>query len=165
MNSRAPCQLGGLRHVFRPEPRVAERDVVVDGAGEEHGLLGNDPDHRPERRTVDLVDPHAVDEHRAPLRTAETEQRPHEGALARSRGTHEGDELAGGDAEVDAFESRDGRRGISHGHIAEPDLAGRAIREAGPPGARVDGFVQERPDTAHRVTGPLQIRPDPRGPG
>ena len=27
----SPRQLGGLRHVVRPEPRIAERDVVVDG--------------------------------------------------------------------------------------------------------------------------------------
>ena len=129
-------------------------------AGEEQRLLGNDPDHRPEGRTVDLVDPHAVDEHRAPLRAAEAEQRPHEGALARARSADEGDELSRGDAEVDAFERRDGRRGISHGHALEPDLAGRAIHHHGSPRPGVDRLVEQPLDPPDGVAGALQIGPD-----
>ena len=92
---------------------------------------------------------------------AEAEERAHEGALARSRSPHEGDELAGSDAEVDAVEGRNAHRGITHGHVPEPDLTGRPLRDDGPAGSVIDGLVEERLDPAERVAGALQIGPDP----
>ena len=75
----------------------------------------------------------------------------------------EGDELIGNDREVGAIEGRDGRGGIAHGRVEEPDLSGWPLRDGGLLRPDVDRLISERLDSPISAANGRQLGPNPGG--
>src|SRR5665647_3506241 len=97
---------GFLDRVLVGAGRVAVRDVLPDGPGEERRVLEDDPDPLAYGSVVDARDVEPVDEDLAGARLVQAKQQTHQRRLAAAGLTHERDPLAGRDVEVDAVEHR-----------------------------------------------------------
>ena len=103
-------------HLRRARRRVAVGDVVIDGVVEQHGVLGDHADGGAQGLLRHLADVLAVDEHAARIDVVEAEQDARDRRLARAAGADDGQGLAGGHRERDAFEHR------TPGIVAEGDV-------------------------------------------
>ena len=165
------CSASGLRPVsgFELDGLLSCQELVrrqcgrcEGGPGAAESSMVNNPEDPPKCRDMDLVDPDAVDEHRAPLRAGEAEERVYEGAVAGSRSllrrrTHRERQENG------AIEGRDGRGGIAHGRVEEPDLFGRPLHDGSLLRLDVDRLISERLDSPDSTANGRQIGPDPGG--
>src|ERR1043166_796455 len=92
---------GGLLHRFFFDPLRSEADIRVDGAGEKIRILQDDSKVPPQIIEREFANGDAANADRAALDVVEAEQETGEGGLARSGVAHDGDRLAGINAETD----------------------------------------------------------------
>ncbi len=90
-------------------------DVGGDGVGEKEALLEHHPDLRPQRIEPEAANIHPVHPHRPLQDVVEAGHEQSHRGLARTRRTHEGDGLAGGDVEIESVQHR------LAGHVTEDD--------------------------------------------
>ncbi len=84
-------ELGGGDDALHRRRRIGERDVVADGAVEQHVLLQHDADLAPQPGDVDHGEIDAVDQHAPALGHVEPLHELGERALARARGADDAD--------------------------------------------------------------------------
>ena len=123
---------------------LAEENIVLHGAGEEHGLLRHVAE--PVVQGVKGIIPHvdAVDQDGALRRVIEPRDEAGECRLAAAGRADDGERLAALDAEADVLELVGGCMGIAEGDVAEFDRAGLApfgLRAFDDVGLRVQHLV------------------------
>jgi len=120
-------EIGGLRHIERvPEFLVdgvgaPEAQVAGDAAGEQPGLLRDEPDHAPQRRQRQLAHVDAAHLHAATGHVEQPGDQVQQRRFTRAGGTGDGDRLAGCDAQVDATQRRCRSTRVLKGHGPELD--------------------------------------------
>src|SRR5699024_1394184 len=111
--------------------RLAEGDVVRDGAGEQVRLLGDHRDVAAEvlHRYVPQV--HAVQRHPTLGGVVEAGDELGDRGLAGTGLAHQGDGLAGGDVQVHRLQHQRAVLGVAEGNVLEVDLPARGGQRGG----------------------------------
>jgi len=122
--SEGVCHLGRLLHLAPARPRLAARNVVGNGAREEHRLLPHEPDLLPQPRDVEGGDIMSVKHHLALVRVVEPLYQLDRRALAAPRRPDERTCGARGDFEVvPVADGLVGTRGVAEVGVDELDVA------------------------------------------
>eukprot|EP00960_Hanusia_phi_P051907 761100-Hanusia_phi.AAC.1 len=120
-----PQSLPGLCSVLEEAVGVSVEDVALDAAGEEHGLLPDQRQHAVQPRVVQLANLHVVKADAAGGGLVEVLEEVEDGALAGSRGSDDGRDVARGNLERNVVEGGGERLAgrVGEGDVLESDLA------------------------------------------
>jgi hypothetical protein len=121
-------QAGGVFDLVLGGAGAAVGDVVADGVIEQHGVLRDDADCVPQAGLGVIADISAVDHYAPGGDVVEAEEQAGDGGFAGAGGSNDGDFMAGGDVEGDAFEDFALRR-VAEPDVLEGDGAGRFFIE------------------------------------
>ena len=118
MTSWISASLAGLDDVVEARVRVGHDEVVVDGAGEEHGLLRHDAEGLAQFVGGQMADVAAVEEDLPVRGLVEAQQQFGQRALAAAGGAHQHGELAGLEREVEVAVEEGVLPGIAEAQLA-----------------------------------------------
>ena len=152
-------RLAGLDDVLEAGMRMGHDQVVIEGAGEEHGFLRDDAEGGAQFVGGQVADVFAVQIDLAFVGLVEAEQQFGQRALAAAAGAHEHGEVAGLEGQAEVFVEPGMVLGIAKGEMAEFDLAGAAVLSGGSQGMRLLRHVEDVAEAFDGDVGLLEFLP------
>ena len=123
----------GVQHLLVGGLRPPEGDVVAQAGREQHRLLVDDPDRRPQRVEGQVGDVVAVDQHPALAGGVQPRDQPEQGRLARPGAPDHRDPGPRGDVEIDPGQGGPATLLVAEADVLEADPGPALACPAGPP--------------------------------
>lgn len=147
-------RLAGLDDVLEAGVRVGHDQIVVEGAGKEHGFLGDDAEGVSEFIGGEVADVLAIEIDLPFVGLVEAEQQFGQGALAAAAGAHEHGEVTGFEAQAEVAVEPGVVFGIAEGEMLEVDSSRPLVLAAGGQGM---GFLRHVEDVAQAFDGDVGL--------